>query len=94
MSHHISTKTVKTRKEHYCFGCQRDFPAGTEMSRTTCVDMGRIFSTYECDVCQEVVMGWDDSDRYDGYCEGDVRYGCEETWEACRKEIEEPTDET
>ena len=33
MSEVISTKVVKTRKPHVCFGCGREFPAGAQMRK-------------------------------------------------------------
>ena len=47
MSEVISTKVVKTRKPHVCFGCGREFPAGTEMRKDFVVDV-KAFSCYLC----------------------------------------------
>jgi hypothetical protein len=49
----LSSKKVKTRKEHRCWGCMRKFPAGVEMQATTCADQGTVSTAYWCDDCSE-----------------------------------------
>ena len=69
MSILISSKKVKTRKPHYCFGCARKFPAGTKMQYNTVVD-DNIFNTYICQTCLEVM---DNMEYGDEFCYGDLR---------------------
>ena len=69
MSTLISSKKVKIRKPHYCFGCARKFPKGTEMQYNTIVD-DDIFNTYICPTCLDVI----DSMEYgDEFCYGDLK---------------------
>lgn len=65
MSRLISYKIVKTRKPHFCFGCAREFPAGTSMEYDTVVD-GEIFNIYICSTCQEIINHMEYGDLY-GY---------------------------
>lgn len=88
MSHHVKTVFVKTRKVHGCWGCCADIPAGHEVERTTCVDMGQIFSLYTCDICREVISHWDDQDR-EWMEQGSAKEGCPEDWEDARKLLED-----
>ena len=78
-------KRVKTRKPHYCWGCNREFPAGTSLMASTCTDDGAIFTVYWCDVCEEV---WDTGDYryYDEINEGGMRE--DEYWEEARAIVE------
>lgn len=71
MSSILSTKMVKTRKPHRCFGCAREFPAGTEMRFDVCVDDG-IFNCYLCKTCVDVVQDYG-NELDDGFCFGDLR---------------------
>lgn len=50
----ISTKIVKTKKDHFCFGCGRKFESGTEMRRSVVVDYN-IWNFYLCKTCQTVL---------------------------------------
>lgn len=50
----LTSKLVKTRKEHRCFGCSRKFSAGTMMQRDTVVD-DRMFTCHLCETCVKVV---------------------------------------
>lgn len=49
----ISQKKVITNKPHKCWGCAKEYPAGTEMECNTSTDMGKIFSVYFCPTCVE-----------------------------------------
>ena len=67
MSEVISTKVVKTRKPHVCFGCGREFPAGTEMRKDFVVDV-KAFSCYLCETCEKITYKMDYDDEF-GYGE-------------------------
>lgn len=49
----LEMKTVKTRKDHCCWGCDRKFEKGNNLNVIKSVDGGSVFSTYWCMVCQE-----------------------------------------
>ncbi len=66
----LSSKVVKTRKPHKCWGCVRVIPIGTEVLRVVSIDMG-ISSAYWCADCEKVI-----DERHDGeacYSQGDLR---------------------
>ncbi len=67
---YISSKRVKTRKEHYCFGCGKVFPKGTEMESHTDADGGSIYTTYLCDKCIEYLERNKDIDEF---CFGELK---------------------
>ena len=52
MSTILSSKMVKTRKEHICFGCGRKFSKGVNMTRNNVADNGTVFTTYLCQSCE------------------------------------------
>lgn len=82
----LQDKKVKTRKPHKCYGCERQFPAGTKLQYYFCISYGDAMSIYICPVCEKVA----EEDRYneDEYSEGDIRYADNDVWESYRKEIE------
>lgn len=49
----IGQKTVKTRKDHVCFGCGRNFPQGNLMERSCVVDNG-LWTCYLCLTCKKI----------------------------------------
>ena len=69
MSELISSKIVKTRKPHFCFGCAREFPKETKMQYNTVKD-DEIFNTYICSTCLEVMNNMEYGDEF---CYGDLR---------------------
>lgn len=69
MSDVVSSKIVKTRKDHCCFGCGRKFPAWTFMQKDFVVDYRDAFTTYLCETCQKICKNtWRDEFGY-----GDLR---------------------
>ena len=70
MSKVITSKYVKTRKAHKCFGCAREFPKGSILKREVVKD-GDIFVCYICPDCEDYM----DSPDYTGeeFCFGDLR---------------------
>ncbi len=66
MTGFMRQKVVKTREPHICFGCGVKHEAGILMLVVVSVDMGKIFSTYWCDVCDaywgEYDLGEEDID--------------------------------
>ena len=69
MSELISSKIVKTRKPHFCFGCAREFPKETKMQYNTVKD-DEIFNTYICPTCLEVINNMEYGDEF---CYGDLK---------------------
>ena len=57
----INDKIVTTRKPHTCWGCMREFPAGSRMHRNTCVE-DEICTSYWCVVCDEIMHELDEED--------------------------------
>jgi len=51
----ISSKRVKIRKAHNCWGCTEIFTPPTEMGVVNCTDNGKIYSVYWCDSCQRIL---------------------------------------
>lgn len=88
MSHHVFiNRIVKTRKIHHCWGCAREFPAGTRLNLVETVECGDFYRTYWCSVCKKV---WNDED-YDsdfGVSYGDIPGNNPEYWEEVRATIE------
>ena len=85
----ISQKSVKTRKEHSCFGCGRKMEKGTQMEAITSTDGGSISTDYWCKVCQtywETHMS--DGDEI-GFSE--LRGEDREGWERIRVTVETPS---
>ncbi|MBE3553584.1 MAG: hypothetical protein IMW85_00930 [Thermicanus sp.] len=82
----ISSEMVKTRKDHYCFGCARKIPKGNKMQRVKSVDMGSISTIYWCEVCQEYWNKHVDYEDEIGY--GDLRFNDTEGWDEVKKSIE------
>jgi len=51
----ISSKRVKIRKAHNCWGCTKIFTPPKEMDVVICADNGRIYNVYWCDNCQKIL---------------------------------------
>ena len=68
----ISSKRVKTRKPHNCWGCTEMFTMGTYMERNTSVDGGQIGTCYFCDSCVAILNALPAEDWNDGWCYGDL----------------------
>jgi hypothetical protein len=83
----LTDKHVLTRKPHLCWGCERDFPAGTTLRLVEAVDTEGFNRAYWCSVCQAVLADWHPDD-----CEyitrGDVKYVDPDIWEQYRDEVE------
>ena len=48
----VKVSTVKTRKDHKCFGCNRNFPASCELERQVIRNEHELYSIYLCPTCQ------------------------------------------
>ena len=78
--HIFSDKTVKTRKPHECFACNRWFPKGTKMRRQVNNYDGDMSSVYWCETCEKLCSEFHDLffEAHDGIypvgCTGDSQY--------------------
>ena len=69
----IEQKEVKTRKDHYCWGCGVVIPKGYTCSRSVSVDAGKIATSYWCDMCQIVLADLEDWQMQDGFAFGELK---------------------
>jgi hypothetical protein len=70
----LSTRRVKTRKPHYCPGCDKVYPAGMMMDKCAIADGGSVRNTYWCLACQTVLYETPDVDSGD-YFDGNEFFG-------------------
>jgi len=78
----INAKTVKTRKEHKCWGCSFEFPKGSRLERVTVASEGSVNTAYWCDVCSgfyKVI------DPLDGIVFGEFLTEYRDEWEEYRR---------
>lgn len=83
----LTDKTVTTRKPHRCWGCAREFPAGTKLTLIESVDGGEWYRGYWCPVCEAV---WDNGRYYrddEGVSFGELKRE-DNSWEETRVAIE------
>ena len=67
MSNVLSSKTVKTRKDHICWGCDKIYPPGSYMGCVSQADEGTVWTVYWCQICTEYISRsryWDHNDVY------------------------------
>jgi hypothetical protein len=62
MNELLFEKDVKTRTEHHCYFCGRNFKKGTTMHKITIVDDYGILDIYTCLTCEKL------KDKYPEYC--------------------------
>ena len=82
----ISCVSVKTRKDHYCWGCARTFPKGSLLDKLTHAIGREISSAYWCETCRDYWEKFMSGDDEIGL--GALRSGDPDGWEAIRKETE------
>ena len=86
MTETIRWKSVKTRKPHWCFGCQQNYPPGSLMVSAAYADGGMVCDYYWCSTCAEYM---DRHFRYgDTTGQGEIYANDREGWEAIRAEQE------
>jgi hypothetical protein len=73
MSTLLSSKLVKTKREHICFGCGRKFDKDTNMIRSSFADNGTAFTTYLCQSCEKYCH--DNFDYGDEFSFGELKDG-------------------
>ena len=79
-------KTVKTRKPHLCWGCQKEYSVGTAMVHASYADGGTVFDCYWCETCQEYMHQHFEAGDECG--EGEIYENDPEEWERIRAEQE------
>ena len=75
----LTLKIVKTRKPHKCWGCGKEYPAGTRMKYSVTVDQGDFNSSYWCDSCEEILSKLKSLEYEDGLAFGELKEYVEET---------------
>ena len=60
----ISSKRIKIRKAHNCWGCTEIFTPPAEMNVVICTDNGKIYNVYWCDDCQKKLDGFSEGYAY------------------------------
>lgn len=68
----LTLKTVKTRKPHKCWGCTKEYPAGTEMTYSVSVDQGEFSAAYWCEKCEDFMRTLEPWQLEDGFNFGDL----------------------
>ena len=84
MSEILHWKEVKTRKPHRCFGCQKTYPAGTEMTHAAYADGGSVDGCYWCETCVEYMARYFEPGDETG--QGEIYYNGPEQWDALNAE--------
>ena len=74
----LTNKQVKTRKPHNCWGCAREYPAGTEMQLVESVDQGEFYRAYWCKECLSLFAYIPTYMDDDGWAYGELREYYEE----------------
>jgi len=69
----LSLKTVKIRKPHKCWGCTKEFPIGTTMTKSVTVDQGEFSSCYWCKECENFLSTLKDWELEDGIAFGELK---------------------
>ena len=77
----LTSKVVKTRKPHRCYGCYQLQPVGSLLRYESGTIDGGMWSSYMCPVCQEI---WEDMHKqdpfaYESISEGDL-FEAKEDW--------------
>lgn len=67
----LSSAEVKTQKPHKCWGCCKEYPAGTKMQRVAWKDMGELKTFYWCDDCLQYISD-KDYPLGEGFEEGEI----------------------
>lgn len=63
----LSSKNVKTKKEHTCYSCGRPFPKGTKMNYWAGLYEGDFCAVYSCMTCVEIMNMSDETAFPEGY---------------------------
>jgi len=69
----ISSKDVKIRKPHNCWGCTTLFEPPTVMECSVSTEGTQIMSAYWCKTCQGILDTMSYYDTQAGFCYGDLK---------------------
>lgn len=64
---------VTIRKSHKCWGCNREFPKGTEMAYDSWIDSTKWFHGYFCSTCVDLINEYCQDYLDFEFCRGDLR---------------------
>ncbi len=76
----LSFNIVKTRKPHNCWGCAKQYPKGSLLTKSVTVDQGEFSSAYWCKECNaylDILEYWQTED---GFAYGELIAHKEETF--------------
>lgn len=73
MCHLLSSKTVKTRKSHVCFGCEGVQPRGAVLMTHKNVGDGRIYTLYLCGRCDDATSDFFSAHPHEPYWQGELK---------------------
>lgn len=68
----LSSKKVKTRKQHSCWGCCRPIPSGKKINRVTTKDGDTLVTAYWCPFCEQKIAKMSYRDIDEGFVEGEL----------------------
>lgn len=74
-------KTVKTRKQHRCWGCGETYPSGSEMTYSSSVDGDCWMHAYWCRICRALMVSLDYWETEDGFGPKELKAMYPEEWE-------------
>ena len=87
MSDILRWHEVKTRKSHKCWGCGKEYPAGSQMISAAYADEGTVSGGYWCETCQEYMRRYFESGDECG--KGEIYANDPKTWDALKMELGE-----
>jgi hypothetical protein len=68
----LQDRKVVTRKSHNCWGCRREYPAGTTMQLITESEGNHIMNSYWCNICMDFRATLEPYQVEDGFDFGDM----------------------
>lgn len=69
----LSSKQVRTRSPHLCWGCGNKLPSGSFMQSVVSVDSGNISRVYWCESCSNLMIKLDSWRTEDGLAFGELK---------------------
>lgn len=72
MSQILRSKIVVTKAPHKCWGCTQEYPAGTRMEFSVCIDTGKVFNSYYCPTCLKYINKTQYFSQGDEVCFGEL----------------------
>ncbi len=72
MADFVKEKIVKANRAHECFGCTKAIAVGEHYTANVSTDMGKIFTTAFCIVCDAVIREFYNPDDFENMGRGDL----------------------